>query len=207
MTNEMRDALRQLMESADSVTIHRCDNGDNVTIERIDESGEKEGISLKDILIKNASVKVEEAKEKSKPSRHFSTGTEHASKNSTTKSAVDLKKQILKQLAESKPSLVIPYYKEFDKVSLGSSDIACLTMRGCSKDGELILQNLSFGGDGCYSAYYVKGEAEIGKHYEKAGEFHHWLEIFDDEAKTLTVRGDTILVYRAGDYGCIVQVL
>lgn len=91
-------------------------------------------------------------------------------------------------------------YKEFDRVFLGFSDIAGLVARGYDN-----LQVIRFGGDGSYHAYLCE-DAEIGDHYSKVFECETWLKIYDDREKTLEVYGKVIEIWRAGDYGMIINV-
>ena len=90
-------------------------------------------------------------------------------------------------------------YKEFDKHSLGYSDIASVVLRGCDN-----LAEMRFGGDGNYSAYVVTERAEIGEHYHEVFRCHNWLWVYDDDDRVLIVYGDEIIVYRAGNMGCII---
>ena len=90
-------------------------------------------------------------------------------------------------------------YKDFGKIYIGSSDIASITLR--SPDG---LGDIHFGGDGSYDAYLVTEPAEIGSHYTEEFRAHHWLWIYDDEKKTVEVIAPEIIVYRAGEMGCII---
>ena len=96
------------------------------------------------------------------------------------------------------------YYKSFDKVYLGISDIASLVARTCSG-----VFNLCFGGDGDYRAYECFGDVEIGEHYKKVFEADTWLKIYDDERLTYyRYRPEEYSkcdIYRAGDYGCILH--
>ena len=99
-------------------------------------------------------------------------------------------------------------YKDFGKQYIGSSDIASLILVGCNKNKkELQLKELHFGGDGSYRAYIVYGNAEIGKHYKKVEEFNSWLKIYDDEELVREFNGEKIIVYRAAEMGCIIQVI
>ncbi len=93
-------------------------------------------------------------------------------------------------------------YKSFNKAFIGASDIASLTVRSCGK-----VAVLNFGSDGSYHAYIVKGEAEIGTHYELVFECENWLKVYDDCDLTYGCLGKTIKIYRAGDFGCIIQIL
>lgn len=98
-------------------------------------------------------------------------------------------------------------YKDFEKIFIGSSDIAALTLVGMSANGELTAEILEFGQDDRYSAYLVTEEALIGSHYEKRFTFRTWLHIYDDDDCVIRFRGDRINVYRAREMGCIIQVL
>lgn len=96
-------------------------------------------------------------------------------------------------------------YKDHEKTYIGSSDIACLILAG---GGENNVQPvyLTFGEDGAYRAYIVYGECDIPSHYTLKHIFRGWMKVYDDEGKTLTVTGDAIKVYRAGSFGCIIQI-
>ena len=93
-------------------------------------------------------------------------------------------------------------YKDFRVIELGFSDVASLVLRGCDNLGEL-----KFGGDSDYRAYYVNEPAVIGAHYELAFSCHNWLWIYDDMARTVQINAKTINVYRAGEYGCIIEAI
>jgi hypothetical protein len=98
-------------------------------------------------------------------------------------------------------------YKEFDVCLLGGSDYASLVLVGCDKEGKLASQILSFGEDGCYRAYLVEGEAEIGSHYSLEAEFTHWMRVYDDDSMAEKFNAKQIKVFRAGEFGCIIQLL
>lgn len=95
-------------------------------------------------------------------------------------------------------------YKDFEKEHIGVSEYAALILVGCGEDG-LLLKELHFGEDGCYHAYIVDGEAEIGDHYSLIAEFEYWLKIYDDFELVRTFRAEKIKVYRAAEMGCIIQ--
>lgn len=98
-------------------------------------------------------------------------------------------------------------YKDFEKQYIGTSDMASLILAGY-KDGEgFVTLPLHFGQDDSYNAYIVEGEAEIGNHYEKRAEFESWMKIYDDEELVKSFKGNKIIVYRAAEMGCIVQIL
>lgn len=99
-------------------------------------------------------------------------------------------------------------YKNYEKQCIGCSDIASLILRGINTDGELELKSLKFGSDGVYWAYVVDADTEIPEHYTQVAEFKYWMQVYDDMARTATFRtkgNETIKVYRAGMYGCIIQ--
>ena len=100
-------------------------------------------------------------------------------------------------------------YKDFEKIYIGSSNIACLVLVGCkiNQKGEALgasTELLHFGEDGLYNAYYVTEPCEIGEHYRKVATFNSWLKIYDDFERTFYEYGD-FNIYRAGDFGCIIE--
>lgn len=100
-------------------------------------------------------------------------------------------------------------YKEFEKIYIGGSDIACLVLVGCkvNEKGESLgafTELLHFGEDGSYTAYYVREPCEIGEHYKKVASFNGWLRIYSDFDRTFNEYGD-FNIYRAGDFGCIIE--
>lgn len=92
-------------------------------------------------------------------------------------------------------------YKDFPKVFIGYSNIGSLIAKAPGK-----VQDIYFGGDGSYEAYIVNEPASIGAHYEKVFDCSGWLKIYDDESLTLTLKGEQIIIYRAGEFGCIIEV-
>lgn len=98
-------------------------------------------------------------------------------------------------------------YKDFEQKYIGNSDIATLIMVGYSKDNGLITEALYFGGDDAYSAYIVTEESKIGDHYSKIATFSEWMKIYDDTGLSYRAEGKEINVYRAGMYGCIIQII
>lgn len=97
-------------------------------------------------------------------------------------------------------------YKSYESSYIGDSDVAALILAGIS-DGGLQSKVLDFGEDGRYSAYIVDEDAEIGSHYEKQHEFTNWITIYDDDTCVRTYHAEKIIVYRAGDFGCIIQLI
>ena len=98
-------------------------------------------------------------------------------------------------------------YKEYAKAELGFSDVASLILRTMDANGGLKAAILGFGGDGCYSAYIVDSTAKIGEHYDLVFQGRVWLDVYDDTSLVAKFRGDAIRVYRAGAFGCIIQVI
>lgn len=97
-------------------------------------------------------------------------------------------------------------YKDYEKQFIGESDIASLVMVGFGEN-EVESKMLHFGGDYAFFAYIVDGDAEIGEHYEKVATFTHWFKLYDDTGRTKSFTGREINVYRAGEMGCIIQVI
>lgn len=93
-------------------------------------------------------------------------------------------------------------YKSYPTLSLGCSDIARVILSTHDQ-----LSYLHLGGDGSYKAYLVDEEAEIGAHYRLAFEATSWLKIFDDTDLVAKIYAERIKIYRAGECGCIVQVI
>ena len=102
-------------------------------------------------------------------------------------------------------------YKEFNSEYIGFSDIAALTMVGFVKEVGVTPQMLRFGGYSSYDAYIIERETNeevlIGDHYYKVATFNSWLKIYDDVGRTFKAYGREINIYRAGDYGCIIEVI
>lgn len=101
------------------------------------------------------------------------------------------------------------YYKDYEKRSIGGSDIATVILVGYKSDAEngLFLYPLDFGIDGEYDAYIVDGNAEIGEHYKEVACFESWLKIYDDTGLACHFSGRKIKVFRAASMGCIIQVI
>ena len=97
-------------------------------------------------------------------------------------------------------------YKEYKRMTLGYSDIATLMLVGF-KDEDIASEFLHFGSDGNYSAYVVPEDTEIPEHYKKVAEFSHWLRIYDDDSKVADFKADEIRLFRAGDFGLIIQII
>ena len=91
---------------------------------------------------------------------------------------------------------------------IGFSDIASLVLRGSrGVDGFPTVQELFFGGDGDYYAHVVKDGEKVPSHYELCYSCKGWLKIYGDRECEAEFRGGRINVYRAGQYGCTIEVL
>lgn len=115
------------------------------------------------------------------------------------------------------------YKKEI--VQLGSSDIASLTVVGCTTDG-VKADILKMGGDGEYSAYIVRNfKGLLPSHYSTVMEFRcftqfynmdgsrgearamdTWVKIYDDTGLVATFSAKEISILRAGDYGIMIHL-
>ena len=98
-------------------------------------------------------------------------------------------------------------YREFFREYIGTSDIAALVMVGFKDNIGATSELLRFGKDSSYYAYVCEGEVEIGSHYELVSEYQCWLKIYDDTELVREFNGRTIRVYRAGEEGCIIDIL
>lgn len=95
-------------------------------------------------------------------------------------------------------------YDEYEMRDIGVSDVAALTLVGFNGK-EVESHVLKFEGDGSYRAYIVDENAEIGTHYTKEAAFESWMRVYDDLGLTWEGYAQRINVFRAGDYGCIIQ--
>lgn len=93
------------------------------------------------------------------------------------------------------------YKKEF--AQLGCSDYASLIVVTTDDQG-LSLNDLHFGGDGCYKAWIVNDEDLIPEHYKKVINGYNWMKIYDDEGLTIVINSKFIEVYRAAEMGCLI---
>jgi len=97
-------------------------------------------------------------------------------------------------------------YKDYPKSHIGSSDISSLILAGYVPDKGMVPQRLDFGEDGDYAAYVVTDKnVGIGAHYRKVAEFENWMNVYDDYGLVKEVKADKIIVYRAGERGCIIH--
>ncbi len=103
------------------------------------------------------------------------------------------------------------YYKDHS-IYLGTSDMASLMIRTFDKEKE-VAAILNFGSDGDYRAYIVDMNTPIPDYYEKVYTGSGWMKIYDDykyrvgiATKYDDANEDEINIYRAGNFGCIIQV-
>lgn len=104
-----------------------------------------------------------------------------------------------------KGDITMTNYKE-TIVNLGYSDIASLILVGCGET-DLKMYELHFGEDGSYKAYVIDETIEIPAHYTLKFSVQNWLRVYDDDEKTQEFKGKCINVYRAGERGCLIQVI
>lgn len=93
-------------------------------------------------------------------------------------------------------------YKDYTKQYIGASDFASLTLR--SPAGAAAL---NFGEDNIYTAYIVPEKIEIPEHYKEVYRAGAWLKIYDDTELVKTYEAEQIIVYRAGERGCIIKLM
>lgn len=93
-------------------------------------------------------------------------------------------------------------YKEYPKMFIGESDNASLTVRFPDQ-----ARMLHFGEMGPAHAYVVDENAEIGDHYKLIHAGRYCVKIFDDNGLTFEACADSILIYRAGNGGCVIQLI
>lgn len=98
-------------------------------------------------------------------------------------------------------------YKDYERVYIGSSDIASLTIVAPRDNGDPLAQSLDFAIDSNYFAYIVDSNAYIGDHYKLVQCCKGWVKVFDDETLTLKLKAPSIKIYRAADCGCIIQCI
>lgn len=98
-------------------------------------------------------------------------------------------------------------YHNFTRQFIGSSDIASLVLVGCKKNSGAVAEMLHFGEDGNYYAYIVDQKIEIPSHYKLVTSFESWLKIYDDDELIYKCSASQIDIYRAGDFGCIINIL
>ena len=120
---------------------------------------------------------------------------------------IDVEEATAIEETESEVTQMKKNYKEYPKFRMGESDIACLIAVGCG-DEAVKTRPLYFGSDGYYTAYMVDNNAEIGDHYWLVDTFNSWLKIYDDFGivySSPVIHDKDFKIYRAGDFGCIIQ--
>lgn len=96
-------------------------------------------------------------------------------------------------------------YKDYETITLGESDSARVMIAGCDD-----VHFINFGQDGFYHAYLVDENAIIGEHYKLQFEMNGkgGAYIYDDIERMASIpRCDKINVFRAGEFGCIIQCI
>lgn len=100
----------------------------------------------------------------------------------------------------------------YETKDLGVSDISTLIAVGMTPDSErtsltdwLKTATIHFGEDGCYKAYIVDEDCDIPAYYSLVSEFKTWLKVYDDRKVVCSLRAEKIKIYRAGEFGCIIQ--
>lgn len=102
------------------------------------------------------------------------------------------------------------YNLDYSREYIGASDISHLTFFGMDESDEhnrYKRKVIYFAGDGEYFAYIADEECGIPEHYNKEAEFDNWLRIYDNDICTRNFHAKKINVYRAGGYGCIIQLI
>lgn len=94
------------------------------------------------------------------------------------------------------------HYKD-NVVYLGYSDISTIQVVGLVNNVKV-----KFAEDGSYRAYIVEqdGSIEIPAHYKKIGGVLGKALILDDSLNPSYIDCDLLRIYRAGSYGCILEV-
>jgi hypothetical protein len=95
------------------------------------------------------------------------------------------------------------FYKDFEKVFVGVSDVASLVFRFCDH-----VEVVNFGGDSAYYAYLIPEGCRLTNRYEEVASGIWWLSVYDDTHRTLNIHcgPKPIRVYRAGGYGLAIEV-
>lgn len=123
--------------------------------------------------------------------------------------------EIVEQWIANDPPVIVPCndHHEYLRKPIGISDIAALVIVGpkaevkSKYDEYLDTKIMHFGGDGDYFAYIVDEYAIIPDHYKPVAHLSYWISIYDDTSLAYSARADWINVFRAGDHGCIIQLI
>jgi hypothetical protein len=94
------------------------------------------------------------------------------------------------------------HYKEYPKMYIGESETCRLAVRYAHSTKEL-----RFKTSGVFQAYVVDENADIAEHYKLIHSGTHWVRIYDDTSLSFSAAADSILIYRAGDQGCVIQLI
>lgn len=98
-------------------------------------------------------------------------------------------------------------HHDYEKVFIGSSDSARLEVIHTTENGRL-KSYLNFGEDGDYKAYVVDEKCVIPDTYELICTFEGgYVNIFDDSWNHVFIEGETVQIYRRGDFGCIIKII
>lgn len=120
-------------------------------------------------------------------------------------SAEDFISEVLGEKDTYKRTIEPKYYKDFEQIYIGFSDIARLIV----DTPNLGVHYLKMDGDGTYFAYLVERkwdeEVEIGSHYSLVLSTDCWLSVYDDHKLTYKGFASKFNVYRAGGYGIIIE--
>lgn len=98
-------------------------------------------------------------------------------------------------------------HHDYEKVSIGSSDSARLEVIHTTENG-ISKSYLNFGEDGDYKAYVVDEKCVIPDTYELRCTFESgYVNIFDDSWNHVFIEGETVQIYRRGNFGCIIKII
>lgn len=98
-------------------------------------------------------------------------------------------------------------HHDYEKVFIGSSDSARLKV--IHRVGDYASKSyLNFGEDGGYEAYIVDEKCTIPDTYELRCSFEGgYVDLFDDEGYNVYIKGETVQIYRRGNFGCIIKII
>lgn len=98
-------------------------------------------------------------------------------------------------------------HHDYEKVFIGSSDSARLEV--IHRAGDYVSKSyLNFGEDGEYEAYIVDEKCKIPDTYELRYSFEGgYVDLFDDGGYNVYIEGETVQIYRRGDFGCIIKII
>lgn len=98
-------------------------------------------------------------------------------------------------------------HHDYEKVFIGSSDSARLEVIHTIENGTS-KSYLNFGEDGEYEAYIVDEKCTIPDTYELRCAFEGgYVDLFDDEGYNVYIKGETVQIYRRGDFDCIIKII